>query len=441
MFSDRREAGRRLAAKLDHLRGEAVVVVGLPRGGVPVAAEVARALAAPLDVIVVRKLGVPYQPELGMGAIGEGGVRVINEEVRRLAGVSDEELGTVEVREDAELARRAQRFRGNRSRIPLAGRVVVVVDDGVATGSTARAACDVARAEGAARVVLAVPVAPPEWTDRLAGAADEFVCVANPEPFYAIGQFYIDFTQTTDEEVIACLTDVAVRQAAAPAAADDPPIRDEDVTIPAGGVALEGHLTVPEAARGITIFVHGSGSSRHSPRNRYVAGVLNAAGLATLLFDLLTVDEEHVRANVFDIELLAGRLGDVTRWVRAQPDTAALPIGYFGASTGAAAALWTAAGDPGVAAVVSRGGRPDLAAPRLGEVTAPTLLIVGGHDDVVLALNHQAQAQLRCDNEVAVIPGATHLFEEPGTLRQAAELARDWLVDRLAEASTPVAAP
>jgi putative phosphoribosyl transferase len=376
-----------------------------------------------------------------MGAIGEGGVRVINEEVRRLAGVSDEELGTVEVREDAELARRAQRFRGNRSRIPLAGRVVVVVDDGVATGSTARAACDVARAEGAARVVLAVPVAPPEWTDRLAGAADEFVCVANPEPFYAIGQFYIDFTQTTDEEVIACLTDVAVRQAAAPAAADDPPIRDEDVTIPAGGVALEGHLTVPEAARGITIFVHGSGSSRHSPRNRYVAGVLNAAGLATLLFDLLTVDEEHVRANVFDIELLAGRLGDVTRWVRAQPDTAALPIGYFGASTGAAAALWTAAGDPGVAAVVSRGGRPDLAAPRLGEVTAPTLLIVGGHDDVVLALNHQAQAQLRCDNEVAVIPGATHLFEEPGTLRQAAELARDWLVDRLAEASTPVAAP
>jgi putative phosphoribosyl transferase len=131
----------------------------------------------------------------------------------------------------------------------------------------------------------------------------------------------------------------------------------------------------------------------------------------------------------------------VTRWVRAQPDTAAPPIGYFGASTGAAAALWTAAGDPGVAAVVSRGGRPDLAAPRLGEVTAPTLLIVGGHDDVVLALNHQAQAQLRCDNEVAVIPGATHLFEEPGTLRQAAELARDWLVDRLAEASTPVAAP
>jgi putative phosphoribosyl transferase len=441
MFPDRREAGRTLATKLGHLRGADVVVVGLPRGGVPVAAEVARWMDAPLDVIVVRKLGVPYQPELGMGAIGEGGVRVINEQVRRLGGISDEELQVVEARERVELTRRAQRFRGNRPRIPLAGKVVVVVDDGVATGSTARAACDVARAEGASRVVLAVPVAPPEWTDRLAGAADQFVCVATPEPFHAVGQFYIDFTQTTDDEVIACLNEAGALQAAASAAADDPPIRDEDITIPAGGVSLEGHLTVPEAARGITVFVHGSGSSRHSPRNRYVAEVLNAAGLATLLFDLLTVDEELIRANVFDIELLARRLGGVTRWVRAQPNTATLPIGYFGASTGAAAALWAAAGDSGIAAVVSRGGRPDLAAPRLGEVTAPTLLIVGGHDDVVLALNHQAQAQLRCDNELAVVPGATHLFEEPGTLKQAAGLARDWLVDRLAAGSAALMAP
>jgi putative phosphoribosyl transferase len=441
MFRDRVGAGRALAAKLGHLRGQDVVVVGLPRGGVPVAAEVARALDAPLDVIVVRKLGVPYQPELGMGAIGEGGVRVINEQVRRLADIGDDELGVVEARERAELARRAERFRGDRPRIPLAGRVVVVVDDGVATGSTARAACDVARAEGACRVLLAVPVAPPEWTDRLAGAADEFVCVETPEPFYAIGQFYADFTQTTDDEVIACLSEAGAPQPVASAAADDPPIRDEDVTIPAGGVSLEGHLAVPEAARGITVFVHGSGSSRHSPRNRYVAEVLNEAGLATLLFDLLTADEELLRANVFDIELLALRLGEVTRWVRTQPDTASLPIGYFGASTGAAAALWAAAGDSGIAAVVSRGGRPDLAAPRLGEVPAPTLLIVGGHDDVVLALNHQAQAQLRCDNELAVVPGATHLFEEPGTLKQAAELARDWLVDRFAQASAPLTSP
>jgi putative phosphoribosyl transferase len=299
----------------------------------------------------------------------------------------------------------------------------------------------VARAEGATRVVLAVPVAPPDWTDRLAGAADAFVCMATPDPFYAVGQFYVDFTQTTDDEVIACLNEAAAPEPVAPAPLSDPPVRDDDVTIPADGVCLVGHLTVPEAASGVVVFVHGSGSSRHSPRNRYVAEVLNSAGLASLLFDLLTVNEELIRANVFDIELLAGRLGVVTRWVRAQPDTANLPIGYFGASTGAAAALWAAAGDRGIAAVVSRGGRPDLAEPRLGDVTAPTLLIVGGHDDVVLALNRQAQAQLRCDNELAVVPGATHVFEEPGTLQTAAELARDWFAERLAKASASVKSP
>ena len=181
------------------------------------------------------------------------------------------------------------------------------------------------------------------------------------------------------------------------------------------------------------MFAHGSGSSRHSPRNRYVASVLNDAGLATLLFDLLTVTEEHHRANVFDIDLLARRLVDVTGWLRTRPEAARLRIGYFGASTGAAAALW-AATEPGadVAAVVSRGGRPDLAAQRLGAVTAPTLLIVGGRDDVVLDLNRQAQAQLRCESRLAVVPGATHLFEEPGTLQVAAELARDWFITHLA---------
>jgi putative phosphoribosyl transferase len=434
MFRDRADAGRKLAARLGHLRGD-VVVVGLPRGGVPVAAEVARALEAPLDVIVVRKLGVPFQPELGMGAIGEEGVRVINDDIVHLAGVTHGELEVVEARERAELDRRARRFRGERARIPLSGRVVVVVDDGIATGSTARAACEVARGAGAARVVLAVPVAPPEWIRRLAGAADEFVCVETPEPFYAIGQFYRDFTQTTDDEVIACLTEATAREAAAAAIGPDPARRDDDVTVPAGAVSVHGHLTVPEAASGVVVFVHGSGSSRHSPRNRYVASVLNAAGLATLLFDLLTSNEELDRTYVFDIELLAHRLGEVTRWVRAQPETASLPIGYFGASTGAAAALWAAADDAGVVAVVSRGGRPDLAGARLRQVSAPTLLIVGGRDDMVLALNRQAQTQLRGDNRLAVVPGATHLFEEPGTLRAAAELARDWLVGHLTPAS------
>jgi pimeloyl-ACP methyl ester carboxylesterase len=214
-----------------------------------------------------------------------------------------------------------------------------------------------------------------------------------------------------------------------------PPFDAEVQVETAAGVRLGGHLTVPEGATGVVVFAHGSGSSRHSPRNRHVAGVLQQARLGTLLFDLLTPAEERDRANVFDIELLAGRLAAATAWVGAELPAAGLPIGYFGASTGAAAALWAAA-EPGaaIAAVVSRGGRPDLAGPRLGAVTAPTLLIVGGADDVVLELNRQALARLRCERRLAVVPGATHLFEEPGTLQTAAELARDWFVDHLRRA-------
>lgn len=190
---------------------------------------------------------------------------------------------------------------------------------------------------------------------------------------------------------------------------------------------MSGDLIVPEAARGLVVFVHGSGSGRHSPRNRYVAGALNEAGLGTLLFDLLTPEEEADRSNVFDIGLLAERLLERTAWVREQPDAAGLPIGYFGASTGAAAALWAAAEpDNTIAAIVSRGGRPDLAGDRLAAVNAPTLLIVGGRDPLVMELNEEAQRRLRGESRITVVPGATHLFEEPGALEAVAGHARDW---------------
>lgn len=220
-------------------------------------------------------------------------------------------------------------------------------------------------------------------------------------------------------------------------ATDGPPLRDEEVRVAAGPVSVAGHLTVPENPVGIVVFAHGSGSSRHSPRNRFVAEALHTAGLATLLFDLLTPEEEFNRVNVFDIDLLARRLVDVTMWLAAQSDIAALPVGYFGASTGAGAAL-VAAADPRVrvSAVVSRGGRPDLAGAMLGRVRAPTLLIVGGRDDVVLQLNRQAQAAMTAECELSVVPGATHLFEEPGTLEQVAVLARDWFVKHLGTAPT-----
>jgi putative phosphoribosyl transferase len=206
LFADRTEAGRQLAKRLVHLRGQPVVVLGLPRGGVPVAAEVARAIAAPLDVIVVRKLGVPFQPELAMGAVGEDGARVIDADVVRLARVSADELGAIEARERSEVDRRARSYRAGRNRVSLAGRIAVIVDDGIATGATARAACQVARALDAVRVVLATPVAPPDWQYRIGSDADEMVSVATPMPFFAIGEFYDDFSQTSDEAVVACLT-------------------------------------------------------------------------------------------------------------------------------------------------------------------------------------------------------------------------------------------
>ena len=181
------------------------MVLGLPRGGVPVAYEIARALGAPLDVILVRKIGLPAQPELAMGAIGEDGVRVVNDDVIGAEHVSAREFAGVEKRERAELGRRADRYRTGHPRVPLTGRTAIVVDDGIATGSTARAACQVARAHGAARVVLAVPVAPPVSIDALASVADEVVCVEAPEPFLAIGQWYRDFAQTGDEEVVDLL--------------------------------------------------------------------------------------------------------------------------------------------------------------------------------------------------------------------------------------------
>jgi dienelactone hydrolase len=194
---------------------------------------------------------------------------------------------------------------------------------------------------------------------------------------------------------------------------------------------LEGNLTLPERARGVVLFAHGSGSSRHSPRNRYVAKLLNEANLATLEVDLLTLEEEAIDLQTarlrFDIALLAERLVDATDWLAQHPDTRHLQVGYFGASTGAGAALVAAAKRLDVvAAVVSRGGRPDLAEPALVLVRAPTLLIVGGNDFPVIEANRQAFAQLRCEKRLAIVPGATHLFEEPGALDEVARLAREW---------------
>lgn len=423
-FRDRVDAGRRLGQRLAELRGQDVVVLGLPRGGVPVASEVAQALDAPLDVIVVRKLGLPFQPEVAMGAIGEGNARVLDARVISLSGVTEADMQAVERRERDLLESRVALYRQGRVRTNLNGRTAIIVDDGIATGSTARVACRIARQLGAARVILAVPVAPTRVLASLT-EPDDVICLVSARNFQAVGYHYSDFSPIADEEVVQLL-DAAARRLHRVLAAEGPSV-EEEVEIPSGAIGLRGNLHLPARCDAIVVFAHGSGSGRHSPRNRFVASVLQRAGLGTLLLDLLTPAEEVNQENVFDIALLARRLMAATRWLGTREDTSSSRIGYFGASTGAGAALWAAA-EPGarIGAIVSRGGRPDLAGPRLSGVRAPTLLIVGSADPQVLALNRQAMARMRAPTWLEIIPGATHLFEEPGTLTQAATLASEW---------------
>jgi putative phosphoribosyl transferase len=417
-YRDRVDAGRRLAARLGRLREEDPVVVGLPRGGVPVAAEIADALGAPLDIVLVRKVGAPHRPELAVGAVGEDGVTVRNEAVLAELGLVWSDLDDVVAHERAEIDRRATSLRPG-PRPSLEDRTVLLVDDGIATGATVVAATRVIRRLGARRIVLVVPVAPADTVARLRDVADEVVCGLTPRRFLAVGQWYDDFRQVPDDQVRELL-ELSIEDKMTP------------VTV-AGG--HEGELAVPPRPAGVVVFAHGSGSGRHSPRNRAVAATLRRAGYGTLLFDLLDDAEAADRGNVFDIDLLAGRLRAAVAFVRDHPGVAGLPIGLFGASTGAAAALRAAAApDVKVSAVVSRGGRPDLAGDGLAAVDAPTLLIVGGRDQPVLELNTAARERMRCRTELAVVPGASHLFEEPGALDAVARMATAWFAEYLGDA-------
>jgi len=397
---------------------------------------IAESLDGDLDVVLVRKLGAPGNPELAVGAVSEGGDVLVAPHAARV-GADDAYLER-EARAQLEVIRERRRRLGAAGEpADPAGRVVIVVDDGVATGSTLRAALESLRRRNPRRLVAAVGVAAPSALEALRAVADDVVALEAPESFVAVGQSFDSFPPVDDDEVVATLREFRRRRAAV-----DPPRRSaaaatadraSEVEVPGDGASISGDLSVPRDALGLVVFAHGSGSSRKSPRNAFVARQLRRRRLGTLLLDLLTEEEDADQEARFDIDLLTERLVAAVAWAEQRSETATLPIGFLGASTGAACALRAAVrlGDR-VEAVVSRGGRPDLAGAALPHVRAPTLLIVGGADHEVLRLNESALARLGCVKELAVVPGATHLFAEPGALERVADLAAEWFARHLA---------
>ena len=397
--------------------------------------EVAQALGAPLDVLTVRKLGAPGNPELGVGAVAEDGTVLLNTALVRRLGMTQAQLDRTVERELTELKRRIACYRDGREPLDVRGRTVIVVDDGLATGLSDLAAVRSLRRRGAGRIVVAVPVGSQPAVSMLEREADQVLCHTVPPELLGVGGWYRDFTPVSDEQVLALLNGPVPRRTRC-----SPSTRELSFELETG--CVRGDLSVPPGAHGLVVFAHGSGSSRHSARNRAVASVLQQGGLATLLFDLLTEREERRRESVFDIPLLAERLERVTRLALADPTITGMPVGYFGASTGAAAAVRAASTlDGRIGAVVSRGGRPDLAGDRLAALRAPLLLIVGSLDREVLELNRRAAGMLRCPHRLEVVDGAGHLFEEPGALGTVARLASGWFATHLSSELAPPAPP
>lgn len=421
MFRDREQAAYLLAEKLEVYAKSRPVVLGVPRGAVPMAKIIADRLHGELELILVHKFALKEHPEYAMGSVTEDGEIYLGSGAERLGlrELDVEEAASIAI---AKLQAKRRLYTPHRRSIGLGGRTVILVDDGIATGATMTAAIRAANDAGAKRVIVATPVASNEAVQRLTreGALVEVLYV--PENFFAVSQFFDDFSEVDDNEVIRAL-------------AGEPP----EVKLRIDGKILLGHLSVPESARGLVIFAHGSGSGRLSPRNQFVAGELNRGGFATLLVDLLDETESQSRSRVFDIDLLMRRLHSIEIWSRSESLISVLPIGFFGASTGAAAAIRAAIlPESRVRAIVSRGGRPDLASSELPALRVPILLIVGGDDEPVVTWNRNAAARVGGRNEIAIVPHATHLFEEPGALEEVAELALAWFRNFLGEKSAAV---
>jgi putative phosphoribosyl transferase len=414
MFRDRDDAGRQLAEVLKARGFAGAVVLGIPRGGVPVAAHIARALGGSLGVVVARKVGAPGNPELAVGAVTADGVAWVNEPLARDTGADRAYLD----REIAAQAREAQRredvFDGHR-RPAVRGHPVIIVDDGIATGATALAAARSMRAAGAKPVVLAVPVGPPDTLRKLRSEADEVVCLHEESDFWAIGQFYGDFRPVEDAEVRRILDEFAA----------EPVTRDARVS--RGRVELAVRLMSPGRPAPAVVFVHGLGSSKDSPRNVVIASALVDHGIAAVLFDLSGHGESSSDPRE-GIDAYVDDLAAVAEWTLAQPEVDGERLAIAGSSLGAVVALQAARqGRVNPLALVLRA--PPAEPADFVDLRTPSLLLVGAYDSLVSVAR---AAAAKCTAvELRIIPGASHLFEEPGTLELATEATVSWLSAKL----------
>jgi putative phosphoribosyl transferase len=442
MLRDREHGGRLLAQELGHVRAERPIVLGVAPGGVLVAQEVAVALGAPLDLMAVQKVGAPDLPEYTIAAVAEGGGAYVRRDALREFGLTEADAAELTERAASALALRIRAYRGDGPPPNLAGRTVVVVDDGVATGVTACAAARAVRRRRAARVVLAAPVIAAAAEPELRREFDEVVALDWPRPFVTVGIWYESFEPVSSEAVGQCLRHSGahlpgeadrVREAALPrstAGQTGVTLTAEPLAIPFQGAApglIASDLVRPAGARGVVVF--STGSIPQSPRYRLISRALHRAGLATLRCDLLTSAERRGQAERLPVDprVLTHRVATVLRWISAYPATRGLHRGLYGAGAGAEGALVALAEDPDlVDAVVVRAGQLDtIPIPTLASIRAPVLLVVGSRDANVLSANRAALAHL-ATADLAVVPGATDLFGEPGALEAVARLATDW---------------
>lgn len=391
------------------------LVLALPRGGVPVGVELAQRLDADFDVLMVRKLGMPGRPEAGVGAIAEDGHVFYDDVALARMRVPRQALAEAVSVERDELERRRRVYRGERPMPSVAGRDCVVVDDGVATGGTARAALRMVRRAGPAQLVLAVPVAAHGAVEALRSEVDALVVLSVPDNFRAVGEWYRDFDQLSDRRVTELLS--------MSARSSPPPAAGREVRIRAGQVQLDGDLTMPAVLRGAVVLALGEG--RADPRWRATAAALQRSGYATLTLDLLREQERGALGD--DTEVLGERLGAAVTWLRRETEVANEPLGVLGVGRAAPAALATAAERPqDVAAVVVHGGRIDHAEPFLAEVGAPALVLVEGQDSFVRELSEWARGRMGGPTDLKVMSGAEQLLQGRREWRQVAAQSLEW---------------